>query len=284
VGLTYKFFPLLSAYGGYSESNRVPTPLELGCASSAQPCLIENFLVADPPLQQVVGKTYEAGLRGNGDFMEGRLNWKAGLFRTDSFNDIIQVASVIAGRGFFQNVAQTRRQGIEALVEYAKGPWSAYIGYSLIDATFQFTGDLASPNNPMADANGNIHVTPGDHIPMIPLNQVKLGADYAVTTQWKVGADVQVVGSRYFTGDEANQNTKLPGYWVANLHTTYQVTKDVQIFGVVNNVFNQKYALFGTYFDPTGVANTGLPIALTDHRTEVPGQPLAVYVGMRAKL
>src|SRR5262249_29154495 len=154
-----------------------------------QPCLIENFLIADPPLQQVVGKTYEGGLRGNGDFMSGRLDWKAGLFRTDSFNDILQVASVIAGRGFFQNVPESRRQGIEALVQYAQGPWSAYLGYSLIDATFQFSGDLASPNNPKADANGNIHVTPGDHIPMIPLNQVKGGMDYAVTSAWKVGWD-----------------------------------------------------------------------------------------------
>ncbi len=284
AGLTYKFFPLLSAYAGYSESNRVPTPLELGCASPTQPCLIENFLVADPPLKQVVGKTYEAGLRGNGAFMDGRVDWKFGLFRTDSFDDIIQLTSVIQGRGFFQNVPQTRRQGIEAGVEYTKGPWSLYAGYSLIDATFQFTADLASPNNPMADANGNIHVTPGDHIPMIPLNQVKVGADYAVTPEWKVGADAQFVGSRFFVGDEANQNEKLPAYWVANLHTTYQVTKDVQIFGLVNNVFNNKYALYGTYFETSGVANAGLPITLTDPRTEVPGQPLSIYLGLRAKL
>ena len=49
---------------GYSEANRAPTPLELGCSSPTTPCMIDNFLIADPPLKQVVSHTYEAGLRG----------------------------------------------------------------------------------------------------------------------------------------------------------------------------------------------------------------------------
>ena len=52
-------------FGGYSEANRAPTPLELDCASQTQPCLLEGSLVADPPLQQVVAHTYQAGLRGS---------------------------------------------------------------------------------------------------------------------------------------------------------------------------------------------------------------------------
>ena len=111
----------------------------------------------------------------------------------------------------------------------------------------QFTGDLASPNNPLADADGNIHVTPGKHIPMIPVHQFKVGADYAVTPDWKVGGDVVVVGSQYFVGDEANQNPQLPAYAVFNLRTTYQVSKNVQVFGFINNLFNKKYGLYGTY-------------------------------------
>jgi iron complex outermembrane receptor protein len=90
-----------------------------------------------------------------------------------------------------------------------------------------------------------------------------------------------IVGSRYFVGDDANQNPKLPGYWFVNLHASYQLTKEVQIFGLINNVFNQRNALFGTFFDPNDVANVGLPVALTDHRTEVLGPPLSVYGGIR---
>jgi iron complex outermembrane receptor protein len=285
AGLTYRLIPGLTVYGGYSESNRVPTPLELGCSSPTKPCLLENFLVADPPLKQVVGRTYEAGVRGDVVALAGgKLEWRFGVFRTDSSNDIINLASVIAGRGFFQNVGGTRRQGIEAGAQYQSKDWQVYATYSLIDGTYRFEGDIASPNNPSADENGNIHVVRGNRIPGIPRHQFKAGADYMATEQWRIGGDLAAVGSQFFIGDDANQNTKLPGYVVVNLHTSYQVTKEVQVFGLVNNLFNRKYALFGTYFDPQAVANAGLPFALSDPRTEVPGAPLSIYVGVRARL
>ncbi len=284
VGLTYKIVPGLTVYGGYSESNRAPTPLELGCSNPDRPCLLENFLVSDPPLTQVVGHTYEAGLRGNIPFAEGILDWKAGLFRTDSNNDIITLASSIQGRGYYQNVPLTRRQGVELSAEYKAPRWIAYAGYSYIDATYRFNGTLASPNNPSSDEDGNIFVTSGNRIPGIPQHQFKFGADYLVTPQWKVGADLVVVGERYYVGDDSNLNQKLPSYAVVNLHTSYEVTKNVTLFGVINNLFDKRYALFGTYFESEGTSKAGLPISLTDQRTQVPGQPFAIYGGIRVKL
>lgn len=281
TGFTYKLTPDLTGYFGYSQANRAPTPLEQACSNPANPCLLENFLVSDPPLKQVVATTYEVGLRQNRSLEGGKLEWKMALFRTDSTDDIINVASIIQGRGFFQNVPGTRRQGVEAGIQYHSTHWFAYAGYSLIDATYRFAGDLPSPNNPMADANGNVHVVPGDRIPGIPLNQGKLGLYYMPTPEWTIGADTAVVGRQYLVGDNANQNTKLPGYWLVNLHASYQVTKNVQLFGLIDNLFNKRYALFGTYFDPASVANVQLPIVLTDHRTEVLGPPLAVYGGLR---
>jgi iron complex outermembrane recepter protein len=281
TGLTYKLTPSLTGYFGYSQSNRAPTPLELSCSNPANPCLLENFLVSDPPLKQVVAATYEAGLRQSLPLYGGKLEWKTALFRTNSTDDIVNVASIIQGRGFFQNVPGTRRQGIEASIQYQSPQWLLYAGYSLLDATYQFAGDLPSPNNPLADENGNVHVVPGNRIPGLPLNQGKLGVYYSPTPRWTIGADMAIVGSRYFVGDDANQNPKLPGYWFVNLHASYQLTKEVQIFGLINNVFNQRYALFGTFFDPSNVANVGLPVTLTDQRTEVFGAPLSVYGGIR---
>jgi iron complex outermembrane receptor protein len=62
------------------------------------------------------------------------------------------------------------------------------------------------------------------------------------------------------------------------------VSKNVTLFANVNNLFNKKYALFGTYFEPEGTEKAGLPIALTDQRTLVPGMPFAIYGGIRIKL
>ncbi|WP_245619818.1 TonB-dependent receptor [Methylomicrobium agile] len=48
-------------YGSYGESSRVPTPMELSCADPNDPCRLPNAFVSDPPLDQVVAKTWEGG-------------------------------------------------------------------------------------------------------------------------------------------------------------------------------------------------------------------------------
>jgi iron complex outermembrane receptor protein len=283
AGVTFKLTPTVATYAGYSEGNRAPTPLELGCSNPSKPCLLEGFLVSDPPLKQVVSRTYEAGLRGNTPVPEGRLDWKFGLFRTDGINDIINVASAIQGRGVFQNVSATRRQGVEASVQVKSGQWLAYAAYSLTDATYQFTGNIASPNNPSADADGNVAVVPGKRIPGIPQHLLKTSIEYAATSDWRIGGNVTVVGSQYYVGDDGNQNAKLPAYWVVNLYTSYQLSKEVQLFALANNVLDQRYSTYGTYFMPQAVANA-ISSPLTDARTQTPAQPLSLYAGMRIRL
>ncbi len=282
TGLTYKILPNLSVYGGYSEANRAPTPLENGCADRNQPCLIDNFLVADPPLKQVVSRTVEAGIRGNFDvsfFGPGKVNWNAGVFRTYNFDDILNVPSAIAGRGFFENAGNTRRQGIEAGIRYTDEKLSAYANYTLLDATFRSTIQLASPFNPFADPSGNILVQPGDRLPSIPRHRFKIGADYAVTDKFKIGADAVFVGSSYLRGDETNVLPRIPAYQVVNLHASYQIDKNVQVYGLAENLLNRHYATFGTLFDTQAIAF----MPFTDPRTVSPAAPLGLYAGVKAK-
>ena len=137
---------------------------------------------------------------------------------------------------------------------------------------------LPSPNNPASQGNP-IFVTPGDHIPSIPQHRFKAGIEYAVTDAWKIGIDVNAVGSQFVVGDQANQNPKVPPYAVVNLHGSYQVTKNVEIFAMVQNLFNQHYYTTGTFFDPKSVP---LSLGLTDPRMFVPGMPFAAYAGVRA--
>jgi iron complex outermembrane recepter protein len=281
VGATYKITQQLGAYAGYSEANRAPTPVELACSDPVRPCLLDNFLVADPSLKQVVARTYEAGLRGNIDAgpKNGRFAWNLGIFHTTSQDDIIQVASPIPGRGFFQNAGTTRRRGVEASAEYQSERWKIYSSYSYIDATFQDVFTLLSVNNPRA-INGLITVTPGNVIPSIPAHRVKAGFDYAVFDNWKVGADLIGVSGQYLRGDESNLNPMLPGYWVLNLHTTYQVSKQVELFALVQNLTDQRYYTFGTFF-----ATNDIPfLNFTDPRTLSPSAPRTVSVGLRGKL
>ena len=280
AGLTYRFNPGLNLYGGYSESNRAPTPLELACANPLRPCLLPNSLVADPPLKQVTGQTYEVGFRGAlPNFYDGGLvNYKIGAFRTDLTNDILQLATPgNAARGYFVNVPATRRQGVEVGLEYVADWLTVYANYALIDATFQFSGTLSSPNNPLSN-NGAINVVPGNKVPLVPDHQFKAGFDVELLPNWRLGMALQAYSSSYYRGDESNLNRKLPPYYVLNLNTSYRVNRNLELFGYVTNLTNNRYATFGTFFEPGLVAGR---YPVNDTRTTTLAQPLSVYGGIR---
>jgi outer membrane receptor protein involved in Fe transport len=285
LGATYKIGGGVTAYASYSESNRAPTPLELGCADPAHPCVLASFLVSDPPLKQVVAQTYEAGFRGSHDFGAdaGTFSWKLGAYRTDSANDILDVADPIQqGFGYFVNVGATRRQGVEAEATYKTDKYTLSASYAYIDATFLNSFTLAS-NSPAANAAGLIQVNPGNQIPMIPHNRLKLAAEYSITPSFKIVPELFAVGSQYFAGDASNQEPRLPGYAVVDLNASYQVTKNIELYARVENLLDHRYYTYGTFFDTTAVpnfANGGAPFV--DPRTLSPAAPRAIYVGLRA--
>ena len=282
IGATYKINSGLTAYAGYSEANRAPTPLELACADPARPCMLAAFLVADPPLKQVVSRTVEAGLRGSKELNIGTLSWKLGGFRAENTDDIMAIPSPeFQGFGYFQNVGATRRQGIEAQVNLTSKTLQLYASYALVDARFLSALQLPSAS-PFA-VDGNVQVLPGNRIPSVPRNRIKAGVDYWVTDQLKVGGDALFVSDQYFTGDESNQAPRLPSYTVFNLHGSYQINKTFQIYGRVDNIFDRRYATHGTFFqtdDVPNFANGGTEF--TDPRSVSPARPRAIYAGLKA--
>jgi outer membrane receptor protein involved in Fe transport len=283
IGGTYKIIPGLTAYASYSEANRAPTPLELSCADPAHPCIIAAFLVSDPPLKQVVSRTVEAGLRGIKDLSIGTLGWQLGVFRANNTDDILAIPSpALQGFGYFQNVGATRRQGIEAQVTLRSSALQLYGSYALVDARFLDALQVGS-NSPFADANGNVQILPGNRIPAIPRNRIKAGIDYSVTDALKIGGDALFLSSQYFVGDESNQAQRLPSYAVFNLHAFYQINKTFQIYARADNIFDNRYATYGTFFNIGAVpdfANGGAPF--TDPRSVSPALPRAFYAGLRA--
>ena len=285
AGLAYRVSAALIVYGGYSEANRTPTPLELACSDPNRPCLLEDALVADPPLKQVVAKSWEGGLRGSPSVGPGRLKWRLGLFQTDNDNDIVAVASAIQGRGSYANVPKTRRRGVEASAEFQTGQWLAYASYSHVEATYRFAGDLPSPNSPLADAKGNVQVVPGDRIGGVPANRFKAGVEFEPMTALTLGADVLSVGSQFLVGDEANQDTRLPSYWTTSVRASYRIGPHLEFYGRIDNLFDRHYATYGTYFETDALDNLSpspLP-AVPDPRTLTPAAPRSFLIGLRAR-
>ncbi|HEY1300343.1 MAG TPA: TonB-dependent receptor [Stellaceae bacterium] len=282
AGLTWKILPELSVYASYAEANRAPTPAELTCSSPASPCSLANFLVADPDLQQVVAHTWEAGLRGRAHPLPGTtLSGDLAFYRTELTNDIQFLNSPIQGRAFFANVGSTLRQGVDINLGLKTDRLLAWIAYSYIDAEFQTGFTASSENNPAADAEGNIQVRPGDRLPGIPINLLKLGVDYQVTPAWTVGGGGVFASGQFLFGDEANLTPPTPPYFVLNLHTSYQLTPHFQAFALLENAFNATYYTFGT-FSPTAQVPIAQAPGATNPRSFSPGAPIAITVGLRA--
>ena len=285
LGATYRLTSGVTAYGGYSEGSRTPNASEIECSNPAIPCLLPSSLASDPPtLKQVVSHTWEAGLRGRLSIAGGALTWNAGFFRTEVHDDIYAVATSLSA-GYFQNIGGTRRQGGELGARYAGRGFSAYASYSYVDATFRSTFALPSPSNPFQDTDGNIQVRPGDHLPGVPRNRLKLGADVAVRRGWSLGASLVLVDDQSYRGDESNQLAPLPGYAVLNLHSTLDLSRRVSLFATLDNALDAKYATFGVLGDPTGVGAPGVPPTGpgADPRFQSPAAPFAAYGGLRVR-
>jgi outer membrane receptor protein involved in Fe transport len=283
AGLSYQFAPWLTVYGGYAVANRAPTPAELSCASPANSCSLANFFVGDPDLRQVVSQTFEAGFRGTlKPSAKASFRYSVGLFRSDLTDDIAFVNSTTSGRAFFANIGTTRRQGVDTDLRYQDERWLAYLSYSFIDATYQSSFVEAAGSNPAADANGNLTIVPGNHLPGIPMHQVKAGAYYKVTDKWTVGATAVAASSVYLFGDEANRFPPIPGYVTLGLNTSYQVLPNLQLFAWAENLTNHYYFNYGS-FSPTGSVFLAQAPNATATASYSPAAPLGIFAGLRLK-
>ena len=286
VGVTFRLTPSMTLYGSYGESTRAPSPVELACASEDAPCNLPNAFLADPPLEQVVAKSTEIGLRSEGH--EG-LQWHIGAFYTVNHNDILfqTTGGPQANVGFFDNVGDTLRTGIELSLSQrlARFRWS--FDYSYLDATFDDDFVSNSPHHPIFASDPaspaivgeqKLLVTAGSNIPGIPQHQANLGVDFALRDRFDVGADVVMRSGVYLRGDEANLLDKTDGYAIVNLRAEWQLNDNVVLFARIENVFDQGYETFGVLGDPREVFED-----FSDPRFLGSGPPLGAWVGARLK-
>lgn len=283
-GINWNPVPGFTAYATYNEGMRSPTAIELACADPTAPCSLPNDFVSDPALKPVISKTFEVGARGR---IGQSTTWSASAYSTTLDDDIefISANGASSSEGFFQNVGRTRRQGLELAGHSRFGPVGVTASYSYVDATYRSTWTESSSSNSSADANGNITVKPGNHIPGIPANTVKLRLDYDATSKWTIGTNLTWRGGVYAQGDENNQdiNGKLSGYLLIDMDTTYQVTKQLQVFASVTNLLDKRYASFGVlgenFFNgPNHTFDGANPI---NEQFVGPGAPRGVWVGLR---
>lgn len=281
-GLTYQLLDNVNVYGNYSESARAPTPMELSCADPDAPCKLPNSFVADPPLNQVVAKTWEGGFRGNlNKIIDGRWNWNLGFFHAINHDDIIfHRVGGLASQGYFSNVGQTRRYGIEAGTSIDKeslfsaiDDWHFNTNYTYLNARYLDEFNIQNPYH----NDTTVRVQRGDKITSIPEHMFKAALSVDLWKKVTFGINGQYSGQQFFRGDETNMTKPLSGYWLFNGTAEYKITKNFALFGKVNNIFDVRYNTFGVY----GEADEVLGDKYNDGRFVSPGAPRAGWIGVR---
>ena len=278
IGFNYNPTKTIGFYAGYNEGMRAATPVELSCADEARPCALPNAFAADPHLEMVVAKTWEGGVRGK---LADNVNWNMGLYNAVSSNDIQFIASnATGGFGYFKNVGETRRRGLEMGLSGKFDALTLSANYGFVDATYQSDFAVGSPANSNANNLGQISVTKGDKIPGIAQHTFKIRAAYEVMPAWNIGTNVVLAAGQYARGDENNQdvNGEVPGYAVMHLDTHYSVNETWKLFAKVNNVFDTRYATFGVLggniYNLDGFGNQ------INEQFRSPAAPRAAWVGV----
>ena len=247
-GLSLDVAPGASVYASVGQSFRAPAILELACADETAACPLPFALSDDPPLEPVVGTTFEVGSQ----VVRGPVILNASIYRTNVRNDIFFIQSENAVfEGFFDNIGNTRREGIELGVQVVPSErLSLYANYAFTRGTFEspaeifsIRADSAFAASPLAGANV---VTPGDRLPLVPDHQIKAGGLLTLPVGLQFGVDARYTGRQWARGDEANETGPLSGYFVANVRAGFN-RANWEFSAVLSNVLDSHRAIFGTF-------------------------------------
>ena len=283
IGVTFQPNEILSTYASYSESSRAPTSIELGCANPAQPCNLPTQMADDPPLNQVVAKTLEGGVSGK---VTKDTSWNMSIYHAINHDDILFVyANASNGLGYFTNVDETTRKGLDVGVSTKFNKLSLNFNYGFVMAQYGTNFTLVSEVNSSA-SDDVIQVSDGDYLPNIPKHHLKIRADYEIKPRWNIGATLTAFTESYMMGNENQQHDssgglqgEIPGYAVVNLDSQYNFHNNWELHAKVINLFDQDYYSGGR------LAQTSVQTdrSFGDERSVaslIPGAPRAGWIGI----
>jgi iron complex outermembrane receptor protein len=291
VGVSVTVAPGASVFASWGRSFRAPAVIENACADPESPCPLPFALGDDPPLDAVKANTIEAGIHyaSQSVVLDGsvyHMNVRDDIILTP-FGEEEPTGSTIDG--FFINLDKTRRVGVELGAAYRfPAGHSAYLNYAFTRATFQSEAEIFSIRSIEAEEGEeeevinpfpvDNEVTPGNRLPLVPDHLIKGGATVRIGRYFYAGADARYTGKQYLRGDEANVTSQLDDYIVTDARVGVEFDR-WEVSGVVTNLFQNRYAIFGTFN-----INQGNPAGPTVERFLSPGSERMFRLIVRTSL
>jgi iron complex outermembrane recepter protein len=261
-----------SASTSWSDGFRAPAFLELTCADPAAPCVgLQAGVAPDATfthLRPVRSRSFDAGVKVTPVPSFGA---SLNVFRVDLHDDIYGVTAANTNEVWFQNVGDTRRQGLELSADARRGPVELEASWTYTRATFESDFQMATPRT-----GGEEDVRRGDRIPLVP-DHVVDGEARVRALRWLVlSAGFRHVGSQRLRGDESNVAAPLPAYDLVRAGAEARFGRWTTAVRATN-LLNARYETFGTY--SVDARNGGVDSRPVPFLT--PGAPVRLVVTMR---
>ena len=247
LGASLKLSKNGNLFFNFGISNRAPTPVELTCASPDDPCRLPNSFIADPPLDQVTAVSNNVGWRGRYTLGWYQLNF----YHITVLNDLYFV-SAGPGRnsGYFTNLENTIRTGVEVMATLNHRKWEAQFSYTFLEAVFGEDFMLLSPLHPQS-SDGEILVKAGNTMPMLPKHLLKVTLEWLPLPKLQLLLTYKFQSNRLYQGDESNTlNSSLGGYHLISQNVRFKFADWLFAFGEFNNLLDIKYETYGMLAEP----------------------------------
>lgn len=269
----------LTWFASAAQSNRVPTVIELGCADPAEPCRLPVGLQSDPYLRQVVSRTVEAGMRGEG--------FGAAVFRTVNRDDILFGRAGASRAGYFSNFARTVHRGAELNWSFRKGGLFLKADYSYLDARYGAPGVLFTGAR-------SVQVGEGTRIAGLPRHTLKLSLDWQARPHLVLGAELRALSRIASQGNEdgmidddgdAAADWGVAGHALLDLHASWTPAPGWQLFARIGNALDRRHASFGALaadlFPEGRLLQPHMAVEPEITRFVAPGAPRSLAAGLR---
>ena len=203
----------------------------------------------NPALQPETARSYDVGVEQRliGDAVTAGVTY----FRRKTRNQIdftpcrADIAICAGGArpfGTYDNIARAHASGVEATLDIRPTERLAVaVAYTYVDAENRTVGN--------ADF--------GKTLLRRPKSSLTLNADYRTPFKLAVGGTLRTVGDS-FDRNDFGQRVRLDGYVLADLRASFPVTETVEIYGRVENLFDEQYRTVIGYNTPGRAAYGGV--------------------------
>jgi vitamin B12 transporter len=218
----------------YSEGFKAPTLYQL------------QSEYGNAALQPERSRGWDAGVTQRA--LGGAIEASATYFRRSSFDLItfVSCAAPLTGictdrpGGTYDNIARTLSQGVEATLLLRPSEALTFsASYTYLDAK----------NRSAGTANF------GRDLARRPDSSITVNADYFWPFGLTTGATVTAIGDSF---DNASNARRLDGYVIVDVRASFPVSRNLEVYGRVENAFNERYQTIYQYGQPGRGAFGGL--------------------------